>query len=170
MWIDGAFAGLVTVGIVLGAWGRFSRQLAAYASLILGFALGLPLASALAGELGVSDPAGRALLFAASYAAIALACHLAAAAVRLGLESAKLQGYDRHMGGVFGGLQGFALSVVAVVVAANFHEDAAASIRERPSAQIAARAVAEVRGILPDPMAQALDPYLRKLDETPGPS
>jgi len=155
--------GHVVPGILLGMWFGLSRLLGGIASIVLGFALGLPLADELGRSLAVEGAMTRFILFVLCYAAIALACMLAGRGLRKLFVTAELGGYDRHMGAFLGGAIGLALCALTTLVLVNVFDRGRQELRERPSGRLVAQAIEGLKDALPESLA--LTPYLQRIEK-----
>ena len=93
MWFDLFLISMVLGGLILGAWKGLSWQLAGIASIVFGFVLGAPLAAVVAEKFDNPGTLTVILIFAVSYALIAMACHLAALLLKSFLKRMELDGY-----------------------------------------------------------------------------
>lgn len=157
--------GHVVPGILLGMWFGLSRQLGGIASVGLGFALGIPMSDELGRSLAVEGALTRFILFVLCYAAIALGCMLAGRALRLLFVTAKLGGYDRHMGAFLGGAIGLAFCALTTLVLVNVFDRGREELRDRPSGRLVAHAIEGLNEALPEGLGQALTPYLQPLEQ-----
>ncbi len=157
--------GHVVAGVLLGMWFGLARQLGGIASIVLGFALGIPLSDELGRSLDVEGALTRFILFVLCYAAIALGCMLAGRGLRKLFVTAELGGYDRHMGAFLGGAIGLALCAVTTLVLVNVFDRGRAELRERPSGRLVTHAIAGLNEALPEGLGQVLTPYFQPVDK-----
>ncbi|HLG41750.1 MAG TPA: CvpA family protein, partial [Planctomycetota bacterium] len=102
MWFDLLVIAAALLGMIAGAWKGLAWQLAGIGSFVLGFFLGLPLASFIAGGMHEPSTFTRFLIFAMCYAGISLACYGVALFLRMKLEAFKLERFDKHVGAFAG--------------------------------------------------------------------
>lgn len=164
---DVAVAGLVVLSAAWGAWKGFARQMAAVLSPLVGLGAGLPLSARLAPHFGAAAPLNRWIALLVLYLLLSFAVHLLAAVYRKLLDRCRLDGWDRHAGGVCGALLGFVFCLILTAAAASLSPRARDEVRGTRAGRVMGRVVTEVEPALPGDVRRALSPFLRGLLEPP---
>ena len=151
-----------SVGLVFGYLRGFAVHASGLLSLLLGFALGIPLAKLFLASMGETPPASRLLVFLAAFAAVTFACHLVGVKVRSRLQKRNLQAWDRQLGAALGLLHGlFAclmLTFAAIVLVPSLREP----IAERPSGQVMGQAFVAIHAVLPTEIQEGMQPLIER--------
>ena len=106
MWYDLAVAAILLFCMIRGAKKGFLWQLAAIAAVVLCFAFAETVSVALAPYLNINPPLNRWVSMLLLYIACSFLCFAVARGLQNGLERAKFEDYDRHLGGLFGLAEG----------------------------------------------------------------
>jgi membrane protein required for colicin V production len=167
---DAAMAGLVLAGMIWGAWRGIVWQAASIASLVLGYTLAHPLSAQLAPRFPGDPVVARALAMLAVYVAVAAGVFLAGWMVRATLRQWKFEAFDRHLGMVFGGLEGALLGLIATLFVVSLAPQTRTSIFASPSGRIVGRVMDLVGPVLPGEARQALAPFWAAERGTPAAS
>ena len=149
-------------GLLLGYKRGFAVHAAGLISLVLGFAVGIPLTNVILGAMGETTPGGRLLVFLGCYAVVTFACHLIGIKARSRLKKRSLEAWDRQLGAALGVLHGlFAclmLTFAAVVLVPSLREP----IAERPSGQVMGQAFRAIHAVLPASVQEGMQPLIER--------
>lgn len=155
----------VLVSSAFGAWKGLAWQAAGVLSLVLGFAVALPLSGPLAFMFGASAPLNRFIAVAVLYALVSLGVYVAALCYRTTIQKWKLEHWDRHLGAVAGAIKGFLLGLVltyfAVTLSANLREP----ILRTRAGRVMAHTMSILHPIWPPGVHDIIHPYVHRLEE-----
>lgn len=152
MLFDAFVVALVALAAAFGAWKGFARLAAGMVAPVLGFAVGWPLSA----EIVLLH---RGVAFAALYLAVTLLVFGAAAFTRRRLERRRMEGWDNHLGLLLGAAQGGVLAVALTLLALSASSGLRESISATRAGGLMARAIREVRPLLPPGAADVLGPW-----------
>lgn len=153
MLFDGLVVLVVALAAGYGAWKGFARLAAAVVAPVAGYAVGWPLSAHVTGL-------HRWMAFAGIYLVLTLIVFLAAGLYRRRLERAKMEGWDNHLGLLLGAAEGCVLAVALLLLAASASPELRETVLSTRSGGLMARALDEVRPLLPQAAADFLDPWL----------
>jgi membrane protein required for colicin V production len=145
--------------MVWGSWRGIIWQVASISSLVLGYSVAHPLSAQLAPRFPGEPLVARALAMLVIYAAVAGGVFLAAWMVRATLRQWKFEAFDRHLGMVFGGLEGALLGLIATLFVVSLAPQTRASIFASPSGRIVGQLMNLVGPVLPGEARQILAPF-----------
>ena len=160
MWYDLAVAAILLFCTFRGAAKGFVWQLAAIASVILCFAFAETFSVALAPYLNVNPPLNRWVSMLLLYMLCSFACFAVARGLKNGLEKAKFEDYDRHLGGLFGLLKGAGIAVIVTFFAVTLSERLRPTVLTSHSGYAAAVVMNSLAPVFPAELDKVIEPYL----------
>lgn len=152
MLFDGLVIAVVALAAGIGAWKGFARLAAGVVAPVLGFAAGWPLSAEF-------PDIHRWLAFGLLYLLITLLVFVAAVLARKRLERAKLEGWDNHLGLVFGAAQGCVAAVALTLIVLSFSDGLRDSVAATRSGELMVQAFRGIRPMLSQAAADFLDPW-----------
>ncbi|HZE96925.1 MAG TPA: CvpA family protein [Planctomycetota bacterium] len=152
MLFDGLVVIVVALAAAFGAWKGFARLAAGVLSPVVGIAAGWPLSAEL-------PSLHRWLAFGLLYVLITLVVFGIAALARRRLERARLEGWDHHLGLVFGAVEGGVLAIALTLLALSISGDLHEKIMASHAGSLMAQAIQELRPLLGKGAAAILDPW-----------
>jgi len=158
-------AAIVVTGIVFGVWKGFAWQLAGVVSLILGFVVALPVSGTVAPLFGAKAPMNRFIAIAVLYAFTSLGTYLVAFLYRNALDRWQLKEWDRHLGGVLGGVKGWLIVLVLTLISATLSSKARETVLRTPVGRYVAISVDALEVLFPAEVHDVIHPYVHELDE-----
>ena len=164
MWYDLVVAALLLFCLVRGARKGFVWQLAAIAAVVLCFAFAETVSVAVAPYLNLNPPLNRWVSMLLLYIACSFVCFAAARGLKNGLEKAKFEDYDRHLGGLFGLLKGAAIAVIVTFFAVTLSEKLRPTVLTSYSGHAAAVAMHHLSPVFPEELGKVLQPYLKNFE------
>jgi len=158
-WLDYAVIGVFAVSTMLGAWRGLVREVIS----ILGWVIAFLAANLLAGPLGPMMPQmipSPELRVAAAYVAVFVASLIVTSLLGLLLSkivsAVGLGGVDRALGGVFGAARGVLIVLAAALLAGLTSAPRQAYWRDSASGPPLAQAIAALKPLLPQTLAERL--------------
>jgi len=165
VWFDLLVIAAALAGLVAGAWKGLAWQLAGIGSFVLGFFVGLPLSTFIAGGMHEPTTFTRFLIFAICYAGISLGCYGVALLLRKKLEAFKLERFDKHTGAFLGAFHGLLLAAVFTLFLVALFPSTARDVLTSPSGKAIGHTLDAMHGILPDGIHEILHPYMHPPEE-----
>lgn len=156
---DGIFVAVILAGIIWGAMKGLTWQLATVASLVMGYLVAYPAAGRLAPHFPGSETVSWLLALAASYVLVSGGAFLTAWLLGQGLRKLKFEAFDRHLGGVVGGVGGLSLAILATVLTISTAPDARESILTCTSGKLVSLVLETVHEALPDSLHKTMSPF-----------
>jgi uncharacterized membrane protein required for colicin V production len=156
---DFAMVGIVIAGMIWGAIRGITWQIASIASLILGYAVAMPLSAQLAPKFPGEPVVARGLALLAVYVAVSGGVFLVAWLIRATLRQWKFEDFDRHLGMILGGLEGALLGLVATVVVVSVSPTARHSIMTSYSGKVVSTILNTAQPALPTEVRTVLAKY-----------
>ena len=169
MVFDIAVVLIVCLSVALGAWKGFAWQLAGILSLLVGFAVALPLSAPLAEAFGGSGPFARLISIAILYLFVSLGIYLLAVYYRHLIQQWHLDPWDRHLGAIFGAVKGFVLCTVLTFFALTLFGGFREPILNTWTGKLMGKAVETVHPVWPEEVHTVLHPYLHPQVEPQAP-
>lgn len=162
---DAVMVVMLLAGMAWGAWRGLSWQVASIASLILGYALGVPLSAQLAPKFPGNPLAARGLALLVCYAGISGGVFFAAWLVRAVLRRLKFEVFDRHLGMCLGGIEGILLGMIGTLFVVSLAPGSREPIFTSTSGKMVGRVFATIEPILPAEAGQVLKPFWQERAE-----
>ena len=156
---DAAMIGVVLLGMIWGAWRGLTWQLAGLASLVGGYLVARTASAGLADQLPGTPLVARALAMLILYLLTSGFIFFIAWTIRATLKKLKFEAYDRHLGMVFGGLEGAILGLVATLFITSLAPSTRAPIFASPVGQVVGNVMAAVGPALPVEARRVLAPF-----------
>lgn len=151
------------VGVVTGLSKGLAMQLAGIASLVLGFALGAPMAKAIVSAYDGETPFQGLVIFAACFGVIALICYGVAIKFREWLKEKELKQWDKQVGGFVGLFHGLFVSLVLTFMALVIAPGTAPEyIKGSNSIKPMSKAFWGIHAILPSEVQEAMEPLIKR--------
>ena len=151
------------IGIGTGLHKGLAMQLAGIASLILGFAVGTPLAKTIVTAYDGETPFQGLIIFVVCFGVIALICYGLAIKFRRWLKEKELKQWDKQVGGLVGLFHGLFVSLVltfiALVIAPGTVPD---YIKDSNSIKPMSKAFWAIHAILPGEAQEAMEPLIER--------
>ncbi|NNJ24500.1 CvpA family protein [Alienimonas chondri] len=160
MWFDLVVAAILLFCMVRGARKGFLWQLAAIAAVVLCFVFAETASLAIAPYLKIDPPLNRWVSMLLLYVACSFVCFAVARGLQNGLEKAKFEDYDRHLGGLFGLIKGAGIAVIVTFFAVTLSETARPSVLASHSGHAAAVVMDKLSPVFPEELGKVLKPYL----------
>ncbi len=164
MWYDLAVAALLLFCMVRGARKGFLWQLAAIAAVVLCFVFAETASVAIAPYLKIDPPLNRWVSMLLLYVACSFVCFAAARSLQSGLEKAKFEDYDRHLGGLFGLIKGAGLAVIVTFFAVTLSERLRDTALSSYSGHASAVVMNKLSPVFPEELGKVLKPYLDEFE------
>lgn len=160
---------LIIIGILAFATWRgsskgFVWQLATIAGIILCFVFAETVSVVVAPMIGLQPPLSRWVSIFGLYVIGSFAAFAVARGIRGWLEKMKFEGYDAHLGGVFGFIKGVVFSIVLTFFAVTLSESTRQAAFQSQSGYACALLFERIQPVLPQELTAVLDPYLHNLD------
>jgi membrane protein required for colicin V production len=156
---DFAMAGIVIAGMIWGAIRGITWQIASIASLLLGYAVAMPVSAQLAPKFPGEPVVARGLALLAVYVAVSGAVYLVAWLIRATLRQWRFEDFDRHLGMILGGLEGALLGLVGTVIAVSVSASARHTIMTSHAGQIVGTVLNVAQPALPGEVSAVLAKY-----------
>ncbi|QDT17878.1 CvpA family protein [Alienimonas californiensis] len=160
MWYDLAVAAILLFCMIRGAKKGFLWQLAGIAAVVLCFVFAETASLAIAPYLKIDPPLNRWVSMLLLYVACSFLCFAVARAMQNGLEKAKFEDYDRHLGGVVGLLKGGGIAVVVTFFAVTLSETLRPIVLASHSGHAAAVVMDKLSPVFPEELGKVLKPHL----------
>ena len=149
------------IGIGMGLYKGFATQLAGIASLILGFALGVPLAKSILAAYDGETPFQGLVIFVVCFGVIALICYGLAIKFREWLKEKELRQWDRQVGGLVGLFHGLFVSLVLTFIALVIAPGTVPEyIKDSNFIKPMSKAFWAIHAILPGEAQEAMEPLI----------
>ncbi|MEZ6049528.1 MAG: CvpA family protein [Planctomycetaceae bacterium] len=164
MWYDLLILAILIYALIRGAMKGLVWQIAAIAAIVLCFFFAESASLVLAPYIGLKPPLDRwvsmlILYFVFSFASFALARML-----KEGLEKAKFDDFDRHLGAIFGLVKGVLFSIVLTFFVVTIYDESRSYIIGTHSGYYAAILMDKLHPVMPEGLSEHLEPYIHKLD------
>lgn len=156
---DGIFLGVILAGVIWGSWKGLTWELATVASLVLGYLVAYPSAGKLAPSFPGNASVSWLLALAAAYVLVSGGSFGAAWMLRSALRKYKFESYDRHLGGIVGGVGGMAVAIVATVLTISIAPGTRQPILTSTSGKAISRVLETVHDALPDSVHKTMEPF-----------
>lgn len=156
---DAAMAGVILAGMVWGAWRGITWQLASIASLVLGYAVAMPLSGQIATQFGGDPLVARGAALMGSYVGVSGGIFGLAWLARATLRRLKFEAYDRHLGMMLGGTEGALLGIVVTVFLVSLWPSARPPILGSPTGRVVSGLLDRVEPVLPGEVRVVLRPF-----------
>jgi len=164
MWYDLAVAAILLFCMVRGSRKGFLWQLAAIAAVVLCFVFAETASVAIAPFLKIDPPLNRWVSMLLLYVACSFVCFAAARGLQSGLEKAKFEDYDRHLGGLFGLIKGAGIAVIVTFFAVTLSETLRPTVLSSYSGHAAAVAMHKLSPVFPEELGKVLQPYMDEFE------
>ncbi len=156
---DGLMLAAVLAGVIWGVWKGITWQVASMASLVLGYLVAYPTAGQIAPNFPGNPTVAWLLALITSYVVVSASVFLAAWLFKLGLRRLKFEAYDRHLGGVLGGVGGGAVAIVATVFVVSLFPTTREPVLKSPSGRVVSKALSVAQAALPPSVRKELRPF-----------
>jgi membrane protein required for colicin V production len=166
---DIAMAAVIVAGMIWGAWRGITWQLASILSLVLGYAVAVPMSAQVAPHFPGQPIVARSLAMLALYVGVSAAVFGVAWSIRATLRRWKFEAYDRHLGMILGGLEGALLGVVVTVFVVGLAPQSRTPILTSPSGKAVDRALKVAQPALPAEVRKMLEPFWKALETGDAP-
>lgn len=164
MWYD--LVCLIIVGIC--AWRGMAKgfvwQLAAIAGIVLCFFFAEAVSIVVAPMTGLEPPLSRWVSILGLYVVGSFAAFAIARLIQDGLEKAKFEDYDRHLGAVFGFVKGATLCLVLSFFMFTLSERTRETVVHSHSGYASAVLLHKLDPVMPEGLHKILDPYVEGFD------
>ncbi|QDT39140.1 CvpA family protein [Stratiformator vulcanicus] len=167
MWYDLVILGLLAFCTIRGMRRGFVWQLAGIAGLVLAFLFAETLSPVIAPIIGVEPPLNRWIAMFIIYIGASFVSFAIARSMHSALEKAKFVEFDRHLGGIFGFVKGTAFALLITFFAVTLSEAARPTVLNSRAGYVAAVVMWQLQPIMPEGLANILDPYLENFDRPP---
>lgn len=164
MWYDAVIAGVLVFAMIRGAMKGIVWQLAVIAAIVLCFFFAGSLSQTLAPYIGLEPPLNRWVAMFLLYVGFSFVSFAGARIIREGIEKAKFEAFDRHLGAVFGLVKGGVFALVITFFAATMSESQRSTIFNSYSGQAAAVIMDRLHPVMPAELHEVLEPYIHSLD------
>ncbi|MEM9702784.1 MAG: CvpA family protein [Planctomycetota bacterium] len=162
MWFDLIVVALLLFCMVRGAKKGFLWQLATIAAVALCFLFAETASVAIAPYLKLDPPLNRWVSMLLLYVACSFVCFAVARGMQSGLEKAKFEAYDRHLGGLFGLIKGAGIAVILTFFAVTLSERLRPTVLSSYSGHASAVVMDALSPVFPQELGNVLEPHLRK--------
>jgi len=164
MWYDLLILAILIYSLIRGAMKGMIWQLAAISAIVLCFFFSESASLLIAPHIGLKAPLNRWISMLLLYFVFSFASFAAARALREGLEKAKFQDFDRHLGALFGLAKGVIFAVVLTCFVVTIWEGSRGYIVGTHSGYYAAVLMDRLHPVMPEELGKVLEPYIHKLD------
>ncbi|WP_158633310.1 CvpA family protein [Tautonia sociabilis] len=166
---DVSMVAVIIAGMIWGAWRGITWQLASILSLVLGYAVAVPMSAQVAPYFPGQPIVARSLAMLALYVAVSASVFGVAWAIRTTLRKMRFEAYDRHLGMILGGLEGALLGVVATVFIISLAPQSRTPILTSKAGTAVDHALKLVQPALPAEIRRMLEPFWKDLEAGPDP-
>ncbi|MBY0588756.1 CvpA family protein [bacterium] len=156
-WFDLISIVVMVVSAWQGAWRGMASQLAPIASLIVGYLVAIPLSKDMAPWFGTDTPANRFVAALVIYLAIAFVMYLVAGLYREAMSSIRMEGFDHHLGFLFGLAKGGVLCMLMAFFGIGLSEKSRQTILASRAGEVSASVMRTVEPMLPGEIRDLLD-------------
>lgn len=164
MWYDLLILAILIYSLIRGAMKGIIWQLAAIAAIVLCFFFSESASLLIAPHIGLKAPLNRWVAMLLLYFVFSFASFALARALREGLEKAKFEDFDRHLGALFGLAKGVLFAVVLTFFVVTIWEGSRSYITQTYSGYYAAVLMDRLHPVMPEELTKVLDPYINNLD------
>jgi len=164
MWFDVICAVIVVLSVWRGMIKGFVWQLATIAGIILCFIFAETVSIAVAPMTGLEPPLSRWVSILGLYIVSSFGAFALARMVKGGLEKAKFEDYDRHLGAVFGFIKGATICLIASFFMFTLTESTRETMVHSHSGYASAVLFEKISPVMPAELHKILDPYLEGFD------
>ncbi|QDU79742.1 Colicin V production protein [Polystyrenella longa] len=164
MWYDLLIFAILIYAIIRGAMKGLVWQLAAIAAIVLCFFFAESASLLLAPYIGLNPPLDRWVAMLFLYFIFSFASFALARGLKEGLEKAKFDDFDRHLGALFGLVKGVVFSIVLTFFVVTIYDESRTFIMGTHSGYYAAIIMDRMHPVMPEGLSEMLEPYIHKLD------
>lgn len=164
LWYDLLILAILIYALIRGAMKGFVWQLAAITAIILCFFFAETASLLLAPYIGLKPPLDRWVAMLILYFVFSFASFALARVLKDGLERAKFDDFDRHLGAIFGLVKGVLFSIVLTFFVVTIYDESRSYIIGTHSGYYAAVIMDRLHPVMPEGLSEHLEPYIHKLD------
>lgn len=164
MWFDVICVVIVALSVWRGMIKGFVWQLASIAGIILCFVFAETVSIAIAPMTGLEPPLSRWVSILGLYIVSSFVAFATARMIKGGLEKAKFEDYDRHLGAIFGGIKGATICLVASFFMFTLTESTRETMVHSHSGYASAVLFEKISPVMPAELHKIVDPYLEGFD------
>ena len=167
MWYDLVILAVLAYATIRGAAKGIVWQLAVIASLVLCFVFAESMSLAIAPLIKVAPPLNRWIAMLLLYIGFSFVCFAVARSLKQGIERAKFEEYDRHLGAMFGFVKGVVFALFLTFFGVTLSQNLREQVMHSYSGYAAALVMDRLHPVMPDELHDVLEPYIHQLDR-PG--
>ena len=156
---DAALVGLIATGMIWGAFRGITWQIASIASLVLGYTVSHTLSGQIAPYFPGDPLVARSLAMLAIYFSASTGVFLVAWLIRATLRQLKFEAFDRYLGMLLGGVEGFIISLVITLFVVSLAPQTRDPIFNSPSGKLVAQVMSAIGPVLPEEARSVLAPF-----------
>lgn len=164
MWYDLVCLAVVAFSVWRGMSKGFIWQIASIAGILLCFLFAEAVSVVVAPMTGLEPPLSRWVSILGLYVASSFAAFAAARLIQDGLEKAKFEDFDRHLGGGLGFAKGALLCVILSFFMFTLSEKTRETVVHSKSGYASALILHKLDPIMPEGLHKLLDPYVEGFD------
>jgi len=164
MWYDIVCLVILALSVWRGMAKGFVWQLASIAGIVLCFIFAETVSIAVAPMTGLEPPLSRWVAILGLYIVGSFFAFAMARSIQAGLEKAKFEDYDRHLGAVFGGIKGAVICLVATFFLFTLSEQSRELVIHSNSGYASAVLFEQIQPVMPAELEALLEPYMDGFD------
>lgn len=152
--------------IFFGIWKGLAWQIASVAAIFVSYFVAMTFRSQLAGLISAEPPWDHFLAMFILFIGTSMAVWILFGFVRSSIEKMHLKSFDRQAGGALGAVKGALLCIIVTLFAVSLlGEETRQAICSSKSGGYIARALTHLDGVVPQEIAQYVDPYIEKFND-----
>ncbi|MCA9041327.1 MAG: CvpA family protein, partial [Planctomycetaceae bacterium] len=155
---------ILLYALIRGAMKGLVWQLAAIAAIVLCFFFAESASLLIAPYITLKPPLDRWVAMLILYFIFSFASFALARVLKEGIEKAKFNDFDRHLGALFGLVKGVLFSIVLTFFVVTIYDESRNYIVQTYSGYYAAVIMDRLHPVMPEGLSEHLEPYIHKLD------
>jgi membrane protein required for colicin V production len=169
-----SFYDIVMLVVLLGAmlfgyWKGLAWQIASVAAVVVSYIVAYRFRDQVAQYIQAEPPFDRIGAMLILFVGCSLAVWLAYAYINKSLEKAELDGFNRQMGALVGGVTGILLAMVITLFSVSMlGESAHDSIHHSKIGPYVVKGMYQLKGIIPEEIAEYVNPHLENFEQHSG--
>ncbi|TWT61966.1 CvpA family protein [Rubinisphaera italica] len=165
MWYDVVCLVILALSVWRGLVKGFVWQLATIAGLVICFVFAETVSLAIAPMTGLQEPLSRWVSILGLYIVGSFVAFAIARTIKGGLEKAKFDDYDRHLGAIFGAIKGAIICLVVSFFMFTMTENTRETVIHSNAGYASAVLFEQIYPVLPGELEALLEPYMDGFDK-----
>ena len=166
MWYDILVACILLFFLVRGASRGLVWQLAGILGILLCITFAGTASKVIGPHINLPQPTNQWAVMFITYLLASLVAFGFARTLNGWIEKMEMKEYNRHLGAAFGLLKGALLVLIMTFMIVTFSEKSRNTLKDSQSAHIAARAIHQIKPLIPDKLYAAVGKYIQMFDAT----